>query len=454
MKYFNIQNIYGSSPGPYSVYYNTINDGSLGTLALLSPSDLDATGISLTQLYDGFDIQVPDNTVVIYIYNEYCEDSQKIVLPTPAGLKLTTGENGGNCFCLTLNNIKNRQVETLEFCDNGYLINEKPAYSNESKEIIWNTNGYWELTNYSSDGVVFRSTDNREMPLSDWFGLGNNSVDFIVTSNEGSCNNSTNNDVFLLTQIHSPSCVGKNDGAIVASIDGGTGYTENWVFSLDGNVFQNTTGIFTSLQSNLYTVYAKNIINESIISKSVELISTPISYFSIPGNLTVTELPSMGNMKYYLAKVEYNTSLIPLGETVNFDYYLNYNLNYLQPGTVTFDTSQHTIYKNSVSIPINTESIGTFSQISPSPCNQSYYQYGTDNVYQSTGISLVNGDTFIVNCIYGIDTNSDGYVDGTCYTKGWVNANLFFKNVSITCPCCQLNSNSLNVNQQPQIFQV
>jgi hypothetical protein len=456
MKYYTIQNTFGTSPGPYSVYYNTVDDGSLGSLVTLYPSHFIATGITMNQLNLGLDIEVPNNAVVIYVYNNYCEDYQKLNLVIEGQeLRFSVGEeNNGTCFCLTINNLETKESNTVSVCQNGNMVNDKPVYTNESVDVTWNNNGYWEMNEYSSDGVVFRSTDSRDIPLSNWFGVGVKSNSFEIISQEGNCNTSSFNNVLLMLDNHNPSCVGINDGTITAYVIGGTGFTGSWSYSIDGYIFTNTTGIFNNLNSGLYTIYAKYPVNDFIISKSVELQSTPISYFSIPGNLTINELQSVGNMKYYLASVTYDTSLIPLGETITFDYSMNYSLNYLQPGSVDFDTTQHTIYKNGGGLNILENSLGTFTQISPSTCNQAYYLYSKNNTYSSNSVSLINGDTLVVNAIYGIDTKTNGGVDGTCYTKGWVDINLSFENIQTSCQCCQLNRNLVNVTQQPQIYQV
>lgn len=456
MKYYNIQNTFGTSHGPYSIYYNSVDDGSLGSLVTLYPSHFTATGITMSQLNSGIDIEVPDNAVVIYVYNNYCDDYQKLNLTVGLQqLRFGVGEeNGSTCFCITINNLQTRETNTISVCDSGIIVNDKPLYTNESVSIGWNNNGYWEISEYSSDGVIFRSTDSRDLPLSNWFGVGLKSSSFYLISQEGNCDTSSFNNVLLMVNNHNPSCVGINDGAITAHIIGGTGFTGSWSYSIDGHIYTNTTGIFNNLNSGLYTIYAKYPVGDIVISKSVELTSTPINYFSIPGNLVVSELQSAGNMKYYLASVTYDTSLIPLGETITFDYSMNYSLNYLQPGSVDFDTTQHTIYKNGGGLTIVENSLGSFSQISPSTCNQSYYLYSSNNTYSSNSISLVNGDTLVVNAIYGIDTKTNGGVDGTCYTKGWVDINLSFENIKTSCQCCQLNRNLVNVNQQPQIYQV
>lgn len=456
MIYYTIQNTFGTSHGPYSVYYNTVDDGSLGYFANRYPSHLTATGVTINELNSGLDIEIPDNSVVIYVYNNYCDDYQKLSLGVQGQeLRFSVGEgSNGTCFCLTINNLQTKEGDTVLICDNGNMVNDKPVYTNESVEVTWNGNGYWEMGGYSNDNVIFRSIDSRDLPLSNWFGVGDNANSFVVTSQEGDCNTSLTNSVLLMVDVHVPSCVGINDGGITAYIVGGTGTTSGWLYSLDNQIYSNTTGIFTNLNSGLYTVYAKYINDTTIISKSVELISTPTNYFSIPGNLTITELQSVQNMKYYLASVTYDTSLIPLGETVSFDYSMNYSLNYLEPGTVDFDTTQHTIYKNGNGLTITENSLGEFTQISPSTCNQAYYLYSKNNTYSSNSITLVNGDTLVVNAIYGIDTNTNGAVDGTCYTKGWVDINLSFENINIDCQCCQLNRNLVNVTQQPQIYQV
>jgi hypothetical protein len=120
----------------------------------------------------------------------------------------------------------------------------------------------------------------------------------------------------------------------VAGVDQGAQYswTNTQTFSntitFNGSILANT---INSVASNTTTSYASNSYNIStnFIANTTKITFTganidatsatlKVADAVISGNLTINELQSVGNMKYYLASVTYDTSLIPLGETITF----------------------------------------------------------------------------------------------------------------------------------------
>jgi hypothetical protein len=204
--------------------------------------------------------------------------------------------------------------------------------------------------------------------------------------------------------------------------------------------------VFTSLGIGQYTVYAKDS-NGQVISQSITLTSQPYNNFSITATSNVTNLPTVGNMSYYLATVNYNTSQIPIGTTMTFDYKMVYNMIYGEPGFATFDTTQHYITKNGNPISISSGPTTPFvagQNIGCEPLTPNYLYNGLDS-YISSGINLVNGDVFTISIIYGIDTKTNGISfinstnNGICETTGFVLLNSLIENVVLSCECCNCN---------------
>ena len=91
IRYFNISITGGTSPGPYSVYYNGIVSGNE---AFLYPSGNLATGLTLTQLNIGETVTTPNIATTILLYNEKCDTYEKFDVgeaPPPT-----------YCVCITL----------------------------------------------------------------------------------------------------------------------------------------------------------------------------------------------------------------------------------------------------------------------------------------------------------------------------------------------------------------
>jgi hypothetical protein len=130
-----------------------------------------------------------------------------------------------------------------------------------------------------------------------------------------------------------------------------------------------------------------------------------------------------------------------------------YNLSYTGPGSVIFDTTQHYLSINGNPLVINSAFTNTLTATTLSSCNPIYSQYDGSNGYVSTGISLLNGDVFTANIIYGIDTKTNGIFDGVCYTKSSVILNLILGNVKLYCDCCNINNTIINISEPIQIYQ-
>ena len=81
-RYFNILITGGTSPGPYSVYYDVVAPSNYATRVSTSNN---ATGITYSDLTTtpGVSVSVPDTTVNVILYNESCFTSITYYSPTP-----------------------------------------------------------------------------------------------------------------------------------------------------------------------------------------------------------------------------------------------------------------------------------------------------------------------------------------------------------------------------------
>lgn len=503
-RYFNIVITGGTSPGPYSVYYDFVDSNHLTSIY---PSTFPATGLSSTLSYT---VTVPDwdcpsgytfvadptqpngigycsnggcppNTQPagggicqgcltpcpnpeptsissIIIYNEICDTYQTFdvgVIPYP-----------GSCFCLRIDQQNPfslfETIANYEFCPNSTYHNGKPVYtttiSSTTYYLKWNsTNSYWEI----NDGglpqlpipanTVIRSSDINSLPLSSWvvYGVSVPGQINLATATSGVCPvvfptlSPMFTTVFSSSPFYNmicvetnPTCFDKNDGSIVSTATGGAG---GWLYSLDGVMYTNSTGVFNQLYAGPYTVYAMDI-SGTVTSCNVNLTAPQPITIQLPITLTEFVLSNtIGNMNYYQSNVVIDTTLIPDYLSVTFDYELNYLLSYVQPGSVTFDTLYHSL--------IVSTSAQTFDNTSPlsymtgsSSCSPTVYKKYTGNdIYTVSGVTISNTDSIVGSIIIGIDTNTDGQLQGSCYTTAYVTATANIKNIVVT-PVSNVNS--------------
>lgn len=439
--YYNILITGGTSPGPYTVYYNAITNG---TIATIFTNGLPASGLSYSTLTAGLQIVVPDGTTSIILFNDDKCNLYKTFLLPPQPKDYPN-------LCFGLVDIESYVNISLSY--KGNELNGKPIYSNfdDSIYIQWNNvQNYWEMIGYPTPPEKFISSNPNDIPDTNWVSIGSQYIKTISVV-QGDCNLTGKPNLRSLDiSLSQPTCQGVNNGTINVVGVGSTG----WTYSLDGVLYNNFVGIFNNLSAGLYTVYGKDG-DGNIISEPVTLTAQPITYFNIPNSTVVTNLTQVGNTKYYLLDIVYNTSLIPSGETITFDYKFTYNMIYNQPGFVVFDTTNNTIIKNGTPYVASQVSSTPLSVSNPLPCNPTYYnQLVESETYQLNSVSLTNTDTFEVQIVYGIDTDSGGSFINGCITQGSVNINANFENVQTTCNCCTLNGSQINNIGIPQIYTI
>ena len=78
-RFFDIQIISGTAPGPYTVYYDTVGSGNVATL---TDSGNPATSVSFSSLSTGINVTIPDGSTTIILYNEQCSIDEIFNIPT------------------------------------------------------------------------------------------------------------------------------------------------------------------------------------------------------------------------------------------------------------------------------------------------------------------------------------------------------------------------------------
>ena len=358
------------------------------------------------------------------------------------------------CICLLIFDLVNTTQSTFDFCYINTTINSKPVYSGSSGSLVWNSNGYWDFSGYtSSNGTKFISNDFDYIPNTNWEGVGLNTNDYVVVSQTGNCSNVLTNFVYLTAQGFDADC-DASTGSILATALGGGG---SWEYSINnGSTFQ-PTGLFTLLNKGTYTVIAKDI-NGNIVSEIVVVGGQDINQFSLQSQSQSTVKTSpIGDMQYYETTIIYDTSFIPAGETITFNYVVEFNLNYVEPGSASFDVINTNMYifKNGSSQGIPTEIVNQpLTSGPPSICDPSYYIYEGYIEFETGQIVLDSNDSFEVKFVYGINTKTTGVFDSVtqCFTEANVNINSYVTEVEYSCDCCQLTNTTVATSIK-QIYQ-
>jgi hypothetical protein len=429
--YYNVQITGGTSTGGYSIYYEVVGNANYATNLT---TGLPASGITLTQLNDnvGINVEVPDSTTVIILYNELCDTYQEF--------SVTSNNPINDCLCISIQETYTNTYNQIEVCYTGDTLNGKPLYTNGVESVSWNTNGYWELNGYADpNGTLIRSGDFDNVPDTNWFALGLYSSYYTITTTDGVC--------VASPPVPSLSAYGEEItcntlfGNIVANAIWGT---PPWMYSLDGITYSNTTGVFTNVGVGLYTVYAMDGLGV-VLSTPVTVPSYAQPLINVIVNTQFTQIASVGNMDYYKVDFTYDTSTLPIGLTFNADYILNYNLSYTEPGLVTFDTTLHTLKLNGVLQTINNTSSIALSPVGSSSCNPLYDIYGGTEQYSSLSISIENSDIVEGTIIVGININSVGVLVSPCITSAQVDIQALLNVTYLENPnCYSINAQQIN----------
>jgi hypothetical protein len=435
LRFLDIKITGGTSPGLYDVYYDVINTAFLVSGFTQTTTSL-AKNKTLSEMQNGLIIGFPDSAKKIILYNQKCKTSQIFDLdPVPVDYP---------GICLIIFDLQGQSTTNFEFTYSNSFINNKPVYTYNSYNLIWNTNGYWDLSGYTSNGTTFRSTDFDDIPQTNWEGYGLNANDFVVVSQTGNCSSFVSNFVFLNAKGFDADCAASN-GSILATALGGTGI---WEYSIDGGSTFQSAGLFTPLNKGTYTVIAKDS-NGTIVSEIVVIGGPVVNEFSLQAQSQSTIKTSLvGQMQFYETTFVYDTSFIPVGETITFNYVVEYNFNYIQPGSASFNiqNTNITIFKKNILQGIPSEVDSQNLTISgPSNCDPSYSIYSGFKKFKSGQITLDSTDSFEVKLVYGIDTTQNGVFNPVtkCFTEANVSISSYVTDVEYSCDCCNLSDTTV-----------
>lgn len=424
---FNITITAGTPDGTFSVYYDNISSSSLATKYLTTEF---ATGLTFSELITGVLVVVPDTSKKILLYNNLCGLYNTINISDP--IKTYP------CFCLSITNSKTNTLKRYTFCYNGNSYNGKPEYFTTINLINyyarWNfINQYWELDpipDYPS--LIIRSSDPKDTPLTGWFVFGNNAQFFSCKSTEGQCE-SVDKTYSIKCNFNSPSCVNENDGSITSVATGGN---PPWQYSLDNVNFINV-GIFNGLFSGAYTVYAKDS-SGNTTSCDVTLSPSQPKTYQVP--MIVMAGPdrvgtTINDLTKYKIDFTIDTSLLPVGVNIEFDYVVTYTKTYSEPGTVSFITTGHSISVNNIQKTMSLIDSGPFINISTSQCNPIHDVYAAYDIYSATAITGNNTSNIVGYIEYTIDIDPGFTFDPLCYTRGTVGINAYLSNITVDNDC-------------------
>ena len=129
-KYYTIKITGGTSPGPYTIYLNT----NPGPIPFISGTTTPAENLTLGQLFsppNGVTVKVPDDTEIIYLYNQLCPESS-----------ITT--NVSSIMCFTYRGLGGGGLSTF-------------SCSVNAGDSLYNGKRWWDLNNCPVNSTLYPS---------------------------------------------------------------------------------------------------------------------------------------------------------------------------------------------------------------------------------------------------------------------------------------------------------
>jgi len=251
MRYFIVTLDSFNSEGPYTVYYNTINGGTIA--GILDSSNL-AENLNPFDLVAGITVSVPDDVTKLIVYDtSICQEYKEI--------QITAIEPTYEDFCVTIIGTPFTQVMLPEitqilFSYDGTIENEKPVYadSGDTYTVYWSGNS-WHLLGFEVGGGSITSTNSTDTPINGWTINGPLSGFYTISANLGEC--LLSNRATLRVTSFPPTCSSLSDGQITLSLLGGT---PPYSYSLDNIIYvtDGPTHTFFNLAQSDYNVYAQD----------------------------------------------------------------------------------------------------------------------------------------------------------------------------------------------------
>lgn len=423
-KYYTIKITGGTSPGPYTIYYN-YPPGIIATIYDSSPPRL-ATDLEYTELSTGSGIivTVPENTTSLYLYNTYCPLSgQTLIPPTTITYK---------DFCLTL--INRADVTTFNHFISAATVNGYPSWVDDTNSSITITyvSGYWIVNGYNSPNGSIKDEDSGPSanPPSNWAYYGYSTKP--IPYKEGSCAASRRST--FPVSINQPTCL--CDGSIIFNVN-----LDNppFSYSIDNGVTYSSSSIFTKLCSGIYILSVidslGNTFSKTITLNKPEMATT----YSISLNATNTTPVSneLSLVKSYETTIQV-TPPLPDGATITFDL-IHTNSFYSSPTSGTSVLTTGTVLsKNITPITIGSTITGQTQSVNTTPGCQSDFIYlsNIDDTWNS--LTLTNTDTITISTTTRVDKTTTGLC-----VVGYSNDTYSISNAIISgCDCCSLIVNT------------
>ena len=423
-KYYTIKITGGTSPGPYTIYLNSI----FGTIATRYPVASPATGLDLPLLQAGVTIKTNTTPNYIFLYNTYCGNNLSLLPPVNI-----TYES----FCLSFESSYLGRVVYKHFIPNG-LVGGYPSWKDDELNsiitITWDATlnpARFVINNYQpgGPGSVVSSiypTTSTSNPPSNWQSVGE--VRVSINQTLGDCPKIQQNN--FKRSVNQPTCI--CDGSIIFDVD-----LDNppFSYSIDNGVTYSSSPIFTNLCSGTYILAVLDSIGNVHLSSEIVKTQVPSTTYTISLYTTNTK-PVNNNVSLansYETTVVVNPPL-PNGATITFDLIHNNNF-YSSPNSGTsILTTSTLLYKNGDEVLLtNTSNSVNQSVNTAAGCQKEYvYQSNISDVWSSLTIS--NSDTITISTSSRVDKTTTG----NCVV-GYSNDNYSISNPVISgCDCCSI----------------
>jgi hypothetical protein len=422
-KYYTIKITGGTSPGPYTVYYDQLLNNSNIPPIYDSVPPRTATNLSYSELSTGSGIivQVPDDTSLLYLYNTYCSSGITLIPPTIITYK---------DFCLEI--INNKGVTRFFDFIPSTFVNDYPSWVDnlDSSVTITYDGTKWILNGYSNGGQIISYDLPTSNPPINWSepGVGGTTINY----NENSCTASKRSS--FPVSINQPTCL--CDGSIIFNVN-----LDNppYSYSIDNGVTYSSSPIFTNLCSGIYILSVVDALGDTY-SKTITLDAPEmLTTYTISLN-TINTTPVINEISLVNS---YETTIqvtppLPDGATITFDL-IHTNSFYSSPTSGTSVLTTGTVLsKNLTGITINNVVTGQTQSVNTTPGCQSdfIYQSNIDDTWNS--LTLTNTDTITISTTSRVDKTTTGLC-----VVGYSNDTYSIANAVISgCDCCSLIVNT------------
>lgn len=407
-QYYNVILTGGTSPGPYEVYYTSIDSAHVANLYnSVSP----ATGITYSQISNGVFVMVPNGTTVLYVVNTLCGTNISI----PVQDKQLTYD-----FCLQISG-----DDFVHFNSDGLYGGYQSWISDDNTYSIYfnTTTNKWTLSGGSLTYSVLSATP--YPPLSGWYTVGGGIGNLISYS--GECSQTT--PVTFTMSINQPSC--ECDGSISIIPSGGV---PPYQFSIDNGVtwFSNKP-LYNNLCEGNYSVVVKDSTNQiyslgALLTNSV----TPVTY--TVNLLYSTTIGSTSN-----STTEQNTVTVSVTPPLPPGVDITVNLSHLNvfksapnPFTASLATNS-VLTKNGIPQLVSSQSSGSSTIPNTLPGCQSGSVYVNTITDNWSSIIIGSGDVVEINT-----TTTVSFVPSSCLVANAVDTYVITNAVINRCSCCDV----------------